>query len=104
MMCSCWICWGDAYRKGLYGDWDDLVCLVCGHYKISLRFIKACQGNKFDVERMRDLFSRFEARGLTPIVHRNNAIFAEKKAHIEPTPTLVGWPKPFGQTQRKPIG
>ena len=53
MRCMCWICWGEAYRKGIYGDWDDLVCFNCGRYKISRRFLGEHVGKKFDVAAMR---------------------------------------------------
>jgi hypothetical protein len=92
MKCGCWICWGDAYRKGLYGDWDDIICLACGHYKISRRLLKNCLGKKFDVERMRDNFSHLHAQGFTPIVERHSAIFAGENPLREPIVKLVGWP------------
>jgi|UPI0004BE3B31 hypothetical protein len=92
MKCSCWICWGDAYRKGIYGDWDDLICLACGHYKISRRLLKDYLGRKFDVERMRDAFFLVHAQGCTPIVDRYSAIFVEKTLTRQPVEGLIGWP------------
>ncbi|WP_458131963.1 hypothetical protein [Pseudomonas sp. R3-41] len=92
MKCSCWICWGDAYRKGLYGDWDDIICLACGHYQISRRFVKNHLGKKFDVESMRANFIQLHAQGCTPIVERYSAIFAAEKALRQPIEKLVGWP------------
>jgi hypothetical protein len=92
MKCSCWICWGDAYRKGLYGDWDDVTCLECGHYIISRRLLKDYLGSKFDVERMRDSFAFVSAQGCIPLVHRYSAVFAHKMPPLKPSGKLIGWP------------
>lgn len=92
MRCMCWICWGEAYRKGIYGDWDDVICFGCGRYKISRRLLKECVGMKFDVAAMRERFKPVQDHALTPIVDRHSVVF---QAHFRPqvlTGRLLGWP------------
>jgi hypothetical protein len=83
MICTCWICWGSAVRKGIFGDWDDLVCSGCGRYKISKRLVKSSIGKKFDVEQMRVGLARSRAVGEIPVVNFYNAAFVGDLAHIE---------------------
>jgi hypothetical protein len=78
MNCTCWICWGDAWRKGIYGDWDELECLGCGRYRISRRFLTESRGKTFDVQKMRSDFERLLSSGHVPVVNYHNARFTGK--------------------------
>ena len=92
MNCACWICWGDAWRKGIYGDWEELVCLGCGRYKISRRFLTGSRGKTFDVQKMRAEFQRLQLAGHVPVVNYHNARFAGERVHERTDDKLVGWP------------
>jgi hypothetical protein len=90
MTCACWICWGDAWRKGIYGDWDEVVCLGCGRYKISRSFLKESLGKSFDVQKMREELERWRTVGHVPVVSSHNARFTWK--YPQDDDKLVGWP------------
>ncbi|PYC06333.1 hypothetical protein DMX04_00405 [Pseudomonas koreensis] len=100
MRCMCWICWGEAYRKGIYGDWDDLVCFNCGRYKISRRFLGEHVGKKFDVAAMRERFQPTHDRDLVPIVDSHTAVFQSRAQQPLVKGELVGWPAPAMSSQR----
>jgi len=96
----CWICWGEAYRKGIYGDWDDVVCFNCGHYKISRRFLAGQVGKKFDVSAMRESFQAEQARALVPIVDSHTAVFHTRAKQPAVKGDLPGWPASVMRSQR----
>lgn len=90
MKCACWICWDDAWRKGIYGDWDELVCLGCGQYRISRSFLKENLGKCFDVQKMREELERWRTLGQVPVVNSHHARFTWK--YPKNDDRLVGWP------------
>jgi len=81
MKCACRICWGDAWLLGTYGDWEDIVCLGCGRYKISKRLLAVNPGRAFDVILMRVELESWRAVHQTPIVSQSNARFTTPNSH-----------------------
>lgn len=81
MKCACRICWGDSWLLGTYGDWEDIVCLGCGRYKISKRLLAGNLGKAFDVNVMRVEFGSWRAVHQMPIVSQSNARFTPQKSH-----------------------
>jgi hypothetical protein len=88
----CVICWGDASRIGVYGDWDDLDCPGCGRYRVSRKFLQGIVGATFDVEQMRQKIGYLQAAGHLPFVNHHNACLAGKYTTFKTRARMPGWP------------
>lgn len=90
MRCSCRICWGPAFRRGIYGGWEDISCEACGRYHIYQNFLQDHAGKVFDVECMRLLLADTRAPGRIPIVTASNGIW--RRPFEKNGSRLPGWP------------
>ena len=88
----CWICWEDATFKGVYGDWEDLDCLLCGRYRISRRFVKDVFGRKFHVDQMHEILEQQRIGGDIPTISFRNAAMTAKPLRLKNHCWLPGWP------------
>lgn len=75
MNCMCWICWENAERRAVAGDWVNIECHACGRYFISREFMRENKGRTLDVEAMRYLISDAMSAGVSPTIGNGTARF-----------------------------
>lgn len=67
---SCFICGGTARTVPSMGDYEERVCVVCGHYRVSGTVVAQLErfDRKFDADQMRIFVQREAAKGIVPTI------------------------------------
>lgn len=81
MNCMCWICWENAERRAVAGDWVSIECHACGRYYISRQFMHENKGRTLDVRAMRYLITDAISNGVLPTISYGTARFATARKH-----------------------
>lgn len=73
---TCFICDGPATSIDSDSDYQERVCLECGHYKLSRTAIDVLAANnwKLDVELARRWLAMQQGIGLVPLIDSNRAV------------------------------
>lgn len=82
MKCMCWICWENAERRSLVGDWVNIECDACGRYFISREFMRENKGKTLDVKATRQLIVDAVFAGVIPAISDGTAYFTSSRKHV----------------------